>query len=208
MLYTSYSRNGPLVSLATTKDFRQFTKFGSILPPENKDAGLFPRRIDGKWLMIHRPVTTFPLGIHMWISSSDDLLHWGDHKFLMAARRGAYWDAGKIGLGPPPMETPEGWLIMYHGVKETPAGCLYRLGLALLDLENPMKIVRRCDPWVMTPTASYERNGDVGYVIFSCGWVNINGESRLYYGAADTSVCLATASLADVLSFINNSPQQ
>ena len=134
--YTAYSRRGPLVSLAVTKDFRTVRRLGPVMPPEDKDAALFPGRFDGRWAMIHRPS---PLrgGAHMWISFSPDLRHWGDHTLLLEARDGAWWDAGKIGLGPPPLETPEGWLVMYHGVHLTSDGPIYRMGLVLLDLDDP-----------------------------------------------------------------------
>ena len=103
--YTAYSRRGPLVGLATTRDFRSVRRLGPVMPPEDKDAALFPRRFDGRWAMIHRPS---PLrgGAHMWLSYSPDLRHWGDHKLLLEARDGAWWDAGKIGLGPPPSRRP------------------------------------------------------------------------------------------------------
>ena len=125
--YTSYSRGGPGVSLALTKDFRTFERFGVIMPPDDKDSALLPRRIDGCWALIHRPMTT--LGSHMWISYSPDLRYWGRHRLMLEARRGAWWDANKIGLSPPPIETSRGWLVFYHGVRHTPSGCLYRIGL-------------------------------------------------------------------------------
>ena len=128
--YTSYSRGGPGVSLALTKDFRSFERYGVIMPPDDKDSALLPRRIDGYWALIHRPMT--PLGAHMWISYSPDLRHWGRHRLMLEARRGAWWDANKIGLSPPPIETSRGWLVLYHGVRHTPSGCLYRLGLGAL----------------------------------------------------------------------------
>jgi len=148
--YTAYSRRGPLVSLAMTRDFRSVRRLGPVMPPEDKDAALFPRRFDGRWAMIHRPS---PLrgNAHMWISFSPDLRHWGDHSLLLEARDGAWWDAGKIGLGPPPLETPEGWLLMYHGVHATAVGPIYRAGLALLDLENPRVVVGRTDEWIFGP---------------------------------------------------------
>jgi predicted GH43/DUF377 family glycosyl hydrolase len=105
--YTSFARGGPGVSLALTKDFRSFERYGVIMPPEDKDAALLPRRIGGFWAMIHRPVTT--LGAHMWISYSPDLRHWGSHKVMLEARRGGWWDANKIGLCSPPIETAKGW---------------------------------------------------------------------------------------------------
>ena len=125
--YTSYSRGGPGVSLALTKDFRSFERYGVIMPPDDKDSALLPRRINGYWALIHRPMTT--LGAHMWISYSPDLRYWGRHRLMLEARRGAWWDANKIGLSPPPIETSRGWLVFYHGVRHTPSGCLYRLGL-------------------------------------------------------------------------------
>jgi predicted GH43/DUF377 family glycosyl hydrolase len=124
------------------------------------------------------------------------------------ARRGAWWDANKIGLSPPPLETPEGWLILYHGVRTTAGGCLYRLGLALLDLEDPGRVLRRSDEWVFAPEMPYERVGDVNGVVFPCGWIldEPSGEIRLYYGGADTCMALATAQLADVLDYLRTCP--
>ncbi|HYL40207.1 MAG TPA: hypothetical protein VET90_02765 [Candidatus Binatus sp.] len=206
--YTAYSRRGPLVSLATTRDFRTVRRLGPVMPPEDKDAALFPRRFGGRWAMIHRPS---PLrgGAHMWLSYSPDLRHWGDHKLLLEARDGAWWDAGKIGIGPPPLETPDGWLIMYHGVKSTSDGPIYRVGLALLDLEDPGTVVRHLDAWVFAPEAPYEITGDVGRVVFPCGWIHDEATDRLtlYYGAADTVVGLATARFSAVMAAINGSPR-
>jgi predicted GH43/DUF377 family glycosyl hydrolase len=205
--YTAYSSAGPLVSLAYTKDFRTFERLGPVMPPEDKDAALFPVRFKERWAMLHRPVATFAnTGAHIWISFSPDLKHWGDHRVLIPARRGAWWDANKIGLSPPPLRTPDGWLILYHGVRMTAAGCLYRLGLALLDLEDPTRVLRRTTDWVFGPREPYELGGDVPGVVFPCGWVVEDDEIRLYYGAADTSVALATANLSDVLEFVKASP--
>ncbi|MFQ5413095.1 MAG: glycosidase, partial [Phycisphaerae bacterium] len=133
--YTCYARRGPGVSLALTKDFVTFERIGNVMPAENKDATLLPRRLNGRWAMIHRPVPRSGEA-HIWISFSPDLIHWGHHTLLMEARRGSWWDANKIGLSPPLIETEDGWLMIYHGSKQTPAGCLYRIGLALLDLED------------------------------------------------------------------------
>lgn len=203
--YTSYSTSGPLVSLALTTDFRTFERKGSIMPPDDKDAALLPRRFDGRWALIHRPIANYPYGrANIWISFSPDLKHWGDHTLMLEARRGAWWDANKIGLSPPAIETKEGWLIIYHGVRTTPAGCLYRLGLALFDLEDPRILIKRGDEWVFGPLEPYERLGDVGDVVFPCG-VTQNpetGELRLYYGAADTSIALAIADINEVLEWL------
>jgi predicted GH43/DUF377 family glycosyl hydrolase len=206
--YTAYSRRGPIVSLAMSRDFRTVRRLGPVMPPEDKDAALFPRRFDGRWAMIHRPS---PLrgGAHMWLSFSPDLRHWGDHTLLLEARDGAWWDAGKIGLGPPPLETPEGWLVLYHGVHATSDGPIYRAGLALLDLEDPRTVLRRTDEWVFGPIAPYEVTGDVGRVVFPCGWVVDETTDRLhvYYGAADSVVALASAPLGEVLARIRAAPE-
>ncbi len=205
--YTAYSRRGPLVSLATTRDFRSVHRLGPVMPPEDKDAALFPRRFGGRWAMIHRPSPLRP-GAHMWISFSPDLLHWGDHTMFLEARDGAWWDAGKVGLGPPPLETPEGWLLMYHGVHATAGGPIYRAGLALLDLENPRLVVGRTDEWIFGPSAAYEVEGDVGHVVFPCGWVlDPAGEVvSVYYGAGDSVVGVASAHLEDLLACVRPGP--
>jgi predicted GH43/DUF377 family glycosyl hydrolase len=207
IVYTAYSRRGPLVSLAMSRDFRTVHRLGPAMPPEDKDAALFPRRFDGRWAMIHRPS---PLrgGAHMWISYSPDLRHWGDHKLMLEARDGAWWDAGKIGLGPPPIETAEGWLVMYHGVHSTSDGPIYRVGLALLDLEDPSSVLHQTDEWVFGPAAPYEITGDVGRVVFPNGWVHDvpNDQLFLYYGAADSVVGVATARFSDVLAHVCEAP--
>ncbi len=201
--YTAYSRAGPAVSLAVTEDFRTFERMGLAQPPEDKDAALFPRRFRGRWAMIHRPVSGSQSG-HMWLSFSPDLKHWGGYELVLEARRGAWWDTGKIGLSPPPIETSEGWLIIYHGVRHTASGAIYRVGLALLDLEDPTRCLLRADEWVFGPRAPYEMVGDVGDVVFPCGaTVADDGDTlRLYYGAADTVVALATGSLSGILAWL------
>ncbi|MCA1959420.1 MAG: glycosidase [Desulfomonile sp.] len=201
--YTAYSEAGPLVSLAITEDFVDFRRLGPVMPPEDKDAALFPAKFSGRYAMLHRPVSAFAgVGKHIWISFSPDLKHWGDHRVLIRARRGAWWDANKIGVSPPPLETPHGWLILYHGVRETPGGCIYRLGLALLDREDPTKVIKRSDQWVFGPQEPYETNGDVGNVVFPCGWILNGNELLMYYGAADTCIALASAQLTDLLDFL------
>lgn len=205
--YTSYSTSGPLVSMAFTSDFRTFERRGAIMPPEDKDAALFPRRFGGRWALLHRPMANFPrVKGNIWLSYSPDLKHWGDHCVVLEARQGSWWDANKIGLAPPPIETEDGWLIIYHGVRDTPAGCLYRLGLALLELEVPCRAVWRGDEWVFGPHEPYERTGDVGDVVFPCGVIHdkSSDELRLYYGAADTSIGLATAKLGELIDWIKS----
>lgn len=205
--YTAYSPAGPLVSLASTTDFRTFTRLGPVMPPEDKDAALFPVRFGNRWAMLHRPVATVAsTGAHIWISFSPDLKHWGDHHVLIPARLGGWWDARKIGLSPPPLETPQGWLVLYHGVRHTAGGCLYRLGLALLDRSDPTQVLRRSQEWVFGPAEPYELEGDVPGVVFPCGWIVEGDDVRLYYGAADTSIALATAKLSELLDFVTSCP--
>ena len=203
--YTAFSVGGPLVSLATTTDFKTFTRLGPVMSPEDKDAALFPVRFGGRWAMIHRPMpAASTASAHMWISWSPDLKHWGDHRILLRARRGAWWDANKIGLSPPPLRTDEGWLILYHGVRNTASGAIYRLGLALLDLEAPERVIYRSDEWVFEPEPDYERFGDVDKVVFPCGWVEVDGEVRIYYGAADSRIAAASAKVADLLDWLKH----
>lgn len=204
IVYTAYSHEGPAVALAFTPDFRVFERYGVVMQPEDKDAALLPHRIGGNWALIHRPVSS-PRA-HMWISYSPDLLHWGSHKLMMEARRGAWWDANKIGLSPPPIETAHGWLVIYHGVKHTAAGCIYRLGLALFDLNTPERCLKRGNEWVFGPTEAYEQHGDVGNVVFPCGYtIGADGDTlHLYYGAADTSIGLATGSLRALLDWLEH----
>jgi predicted GH43/DUF377 family glycosyl hydrolase len=208
IVYTAYSKGGPLVSLATTRDFVSFERLGAVMTPEDKDAALFPVRFKGRWAMLHRPVSGFTnVGAHIWLSFSPDMKHWGDHQILIPARRGGWWDANKIGLSPPPLQTEKGWLILYHGVRTTGSGCIYRLGLALLDLEDPTRVLARSDEWVLSPEESYEVVGDVDKVVFPCGWVTEGDELRLYYGAADKCIALATASVSELLDWLSQHKQ-
>jgi predicted GH43/DUF377 family glycosyl hydrolase len=200
--YTAFTRSGPGVALASTEDFKTFSRYGLVMQPDDKDAALFPRRINGDFALVHRPTTD--TGAHVWLSMSPDLKNWGSHKLMLSARKGAWWDANKIGLSPPLIETKEGWLMIYHGVRHTPAGCLYRLGLALFELEHPEHCLLRGDSWVFGPQAPYEREGDVGNVAFPCGaTLDPDGDTvRLYYGAADTSIALATGSVKRLLGWL------
>jgi len=205
IVYTSFSKSGPLVSIATTEDFVRFKRLGIIMSPEDKDASIFPKLFNGLWALLHRPTPSHrEMGAHIWISFSPDLTYWGNNNILIPARKGSWWDAHRIGLGPPPIETSEGWLIIYHGVRDTAAGSLYRLGLALLDLEDPNIVIRRCDEWVFGPKELYERIGDVPDVTFPCGVIVRGDDLIMYYGAADTTICVAIASLNEVLDFILN----
>ena len=201
--YTAFGRGGPGVALALTKDFRNFERLGLVMQPDDKDAAILPRKIDGNYALLHRPIADS--GAHIWISYSPDLTNWGGHKLVLQARRGAWWDANKVGLSPPLIETPRGWLMIYHGVRQTASGALYRLGLALLDLHHPEQVLRRGDMWVFGPEAPYECLGDVGNVAFPCGYtVGADGDTiNMYYGAADTSIALATGSITQILGWLD-----
>jgi predicted GH43/DUF377 family glycosyl hydrolase len=208
VVYTAFSRDGPGVSLALTEDFHNFERFGVIMAPEDKDAALLPRRIRGQWALIHRPVSA-PRA-HMWVSFSPDLRHWGSHKLMLVARKGAWWDANKIGLSPPPIETAAGWLVIYHGVRQTAAGSIYRLGLALFDSDAPERCLNRGNEWIFGPQEVYEQRGDVDNVVFPCGYtIAPDGDTiNLYYGAADTSIAMASGSLGAVLEWLEQNGDQ
>ena len=207
--YTAYSRRGPLVSLAMTRDFREVRRLGPVMPPEDKDAALFPRRIDGRWAIIHRP-TPLAGPAHIWLAFSPDLRHWGDHALLLEARDGAWWDAGKIGLGPPPIETPDGWLILYHGVRSTASGrSIGGAGAPGPRGSAPGPPIERMSGCSGRKSPS-EQTGDVGGVVFPCGWIHdpITDELRIYYGAADSAIALATATLlSDLVAYVRSCPR-
>ena len=203
IVYCAYSPQGPQVAMALTEDFKTVNRQGTMLPPPNKDAALFPKRFNGRWALIHRPVTSTTSDI--WISFSPDLRHWGDHQPIIQAHSGSWWDAGKIGLCTPPLATPEGWLITYHGVRNTCFGSIYRVGAALLDLDDPTRVISRSHEWLLGPNEAAARTGDVGNVVFPCGWVADGDQLRMYYGLADTSVGLATASIKALLQSLGRS---
>jgi beta-1,2-mannobiose phosphorylase / 1,2-beta-oligomannan phosphorylase len=206
---TAYGPAGPAVFLAATEDFRSVERYGIIRQPEDKNAALLPYRIDGRWVLFHRPQTHFG-GAHgaILLSRSDDLISWSAPEQVLEPRAGAWWDSLRIGLGPPPLRTEHGWLLLYHGVKETVAGGIYRVGLALIDLHEPTRVLHRLPSWALAPVAPYERSGDVPNVVFPCGLIHdpATGEVRLYYGAADSSICLATARLGDLLDAVLSAP--
>ena len=201
--YVAYSIEGPGVSLATTTDFKHFDRLGDVMPPENKDAVILPNRVHNRWAMIHRPVTKF--GNHIWLSYSPDLIHWGGHVLILPARRGGWWDSDRIGMASPPIETEQGWLMIYHGVRNTASGKIYRLGLALFDKENPDQCILRGDPWMFGPQEKYELDGEVKSVVFPCGHtIGDDGDTiNLYYGVCDNQIALATGSIKTLLEWLH-----
>lgn len=195
----------PDISLIATKDFANFKRLGRQLIPPNKDACLFPKIFNGRYALINRPVVDGRADI--WVSFSKDLEFWGKDRVLIPIGHRS-WDADRVGLGPQPIETPEGWLIIYHGVRNTASGAVYRVGLTLLDLET-LKMVRRSKEWIFAPVEPYERFGNVGDVVFPCGAVvdEKTNELLIYYGAADSVVGLAIADLGEVLAYLKTCPE-
>jgi predicted GH43/DUF377 family glycosyl hydrolase len=192
MLYTAYSRHGTRVSLASSTNLIAWRRHGVVLPREdNKDAALFSRRIGGRYAMLHRRPPD------IWIAFSSDLLHWTDHQIIMRPEQA--WEANKIGAAGPPVRTDRGWLLFYHGVDE---GWAYRLGVALLDGEDPTHVVARQGEPILEPEDPWEQKGDVPHVVFSCGAVEWEDSYNLYYGAADSVICLATVSQTEALDFV------
>ncbi len=188
----AFSERGNYVGLASTKDFHTFERHGVVLPEfEDKDAVIFPEQVKGKYVMFHRIVPD------IWIAYSEDLVHWYGHKKVMYPRPGC-WDSVKIGAGPPPVKTDEGWLLFYHGVDKART---YRMGVALFDLDAPEKLISRPLEYVLEPREEWEREGDIPHVVFACGVVERDGDFLLYYGGGDKVVGVARAPVKEVVEF-------
>jgi predicted GH43/DUF377 family glycosyl hydrolase len=199
---------GPHVALASTRDFRTVDVIGSAVPPDDKDASLLARHVDGEFVLLHRPYAPNTGRADVWLSRSVDLRSWSAPEPVMRAREGQAWDSWRVGMGPPPIETPAGWLGVYHGVKRLAHGPIYRVGLVLLDLQRPERVLRRSREWVLAPTEPYERVGNAPNVVFPTG-ITLNpdtDELRLYYGAADTAVAMASARLSELMDYILRCP--
>jgi predicted GH43/DUF377 family glycosyl hydrolase len=205
--YTAFGPQGPAVALATTRDFTSVQRLGVVRPPEDGNAALLPRRVGGDFVLFHRPVSVIGGRPGVWLSRSTDLRGWAAPEPVFGARPG-WWDSARVGIGPPPIETPEGWLVIYHGVRATAAGGLCRVGLLLLDLDNPTVVRARAAEWLLGPTEPYERTGNVPGVVFPSGLTHQPGtdELRLYYGAANTCVAMATTRLTAVLTHLLTQP--
>lgn len=193
MTYTAYSLKGIRVSLASTKNFIQWERHGVVLPDmENKDAVLFPEKVNGRYVMLHRPMDP-PRSI--WIAYSDDLLRWSDFKKVMTPIEGR-WDSVGIGSASPPVRTEKGWLLIYHGIDEE---SVYRLGVALLDLDDPSRLIGRYPHPILEPEEDYELRGEVREVVFGCGICEVGDKYFIYYGAADRVICGAIADKRELL---------
>ena len=197
IMYTAVSRYGYRIALARTDDFESFERVGLVSRPGNKDGVLFPEKINGLYARLDRPIGNDVGSI--WVSYSPDLVHWGRSEVVISPRP-RFWDAFRIGASVPPIKTERGWLEIYHGLKMTSGGPIYRAGTIMLDLENPAKVVGRCLSPILSPREDYERIGDVGNVVFACSAiVERDGEVKLYYGAADTSICAATCHIDELI---------
>lgn len=188
------------VSIMKTNDFESFEHVGLPFVPENRNGVLFPRKINGKFMMLNRPSSGNDGD--MFISQSKDMIYWGEHQMVM--ERGGGWGWLKIGPGPAPIEIDEGWLIIFHGVRQTCSGSIYCAGGAILNRDEPWKVIHRGVRFLLSPTEDYERIGDVFNVVFPTSIIHdeISGKLDLYYGCADTRIGLAHANIRDVVKFI------
>lgn len=192
--YTAVSPNGAATALIMTKDFQNYERKGIIFLPENKDVTIFPEKINGKFYAFNRPVPKAIGTPDIWLSESEDLVHWGKHQHFCGVSE-CGWENGRIGGGAPPVRTEKGWLKIYHAADSNDRYCL---GAFLLDLENPAKIIAKSETPLLEPEAPYECQGFFGQVVFSCGCILEKDLLKLYYGASDDSVCLAEITLADI----------
>jgi predicted GH43/DUF377 family glycosyl hydrolase len=196
IMYTVVGRHGHEIALAKTDDFHHYERMAIVSEPGNKDGVLFPEKINGLYARLDRPIGG---GVgSVWVSYSPDLINWGRSEFVFAPRS-RFWDCYRIGASAPPILTDKGWLEIYHGVKMTSAGPIYRIGAIMLDKDNPAKVLGRGVAPLLSPREDYERIGDVGNVVFACGAiVEDDGEVKVYYGAADTSICVAFGTLDEI----------
>lgn len=195
LTYTQVSQRGVGVGLMSTTDWIIYDRIGMIFPPHNKDCCLFPEKINGRYMALHRPSGVDIGGNFIWAASSPDLIYWGQHSCLLQTRPD-HWDSARVGAGASPIKTEFGWLEIYHGAD---VNHTYSLGAILLDLSNPRKILYRSDLPIMQPTEDYEKNGFFGNVIFTNGHIVQGDELTLYYGASDEVICGAKFLISEIL---------
>ncbi len=196
--YVAYSSMGPAVGIARTEDFVRAERVCLLGMTNDKDCVLFPRRFSGRWAILHRPDAGG--SEHIWSAYSPDMIHWGEPHCIIFAGDGPAWDGVKVGAGPPPILTDDGWLAIFHGVKAYGGRLIYRVGAALLDTDTPHKVIARSAGAIFQAEAPYELSGIVPNVVFPTGTILRGDELWMYYGAADTHICLAIAGLADIMS--------
>ena len=198
--YTAVSRHGIATALASTTDFKTFTRHGVIFPPNNRDVTIFPETIGGRFVAHHRPMPSMIGDVAIWSASSHDMLAWGNHLHVASARAGM-WDDSKIGGGAVPFRVTwngiDAWLAAYHGV--TASAGAYSLGALLLAIDDPSRVIARSREPILAPEASYEREGFYGGVVFTCGLIAEGDRVRVYYGAADGVTAVADLSLNEIL---------
>ena len=196
--------HGPTIGVGYTHDFETFHQLENAVLPFNRNGVLFPRKIGGSFAMLNRPSDGghTPFG-DIFYSESPDLVHWGRHRHVMAPIP-LTWQSTKIGAGPTPIETDEAWLVVYHGVLTSCNGFVYSMGAALLDLDEPWKVLARGRDYLLSPQVTYEQVGDVPNVVFPCAALVDPDADRvsIYYGGADTVVCLAHGHLSEILDFV------
>ncbi len=200
--------HGPTIGVAYTMDFKTFYQIENAYLPFNRNGVLFPRSIRGKYAMLNRPSDNghTPFG-DIFYSESPDMTHWGCHRHVMAPKDG--WQSTKIGAGPLPIETSEGWLLIYHGVLTSCNGFVYSMGAALLDIEQPWRVLYRTAPYLMSPQTPYECVGDTPNVVFPCAALtdSATGRIAIYYGAADTVTGLAFAHIDELVEFTKSNSE-
>jgi len=196
--YSAYSKHGARIGLIRTRDFKSIERVSIITQADSRNLVIFPEKFHGRYARLDRPHSRInPWSI--WISYSKDLIHWGDSKVVMKPAM-YHWDEMKIGPGATPIKTSKGWLSIYHGVFQTMDGSVYRLGVALHDLEDPSAILGVADEWILQPEAQWEVTGYVHNVVFSCGAVPENdGSVKIYWAGADTVMCVGTASIGELV---------
>jgi predicted GH43/DUF377 family glycosyl hydrolase len=204
--YSAYSRHGVRIGLAKTGDFEKIERFALITEADYRNVVIFPGKFNGLYARLDRPHSEIsPWSI--WISYSPDLRYWGDARVIM--KPAAYhWDQMKIGPGAPPFKTGQGWLNIYHGVFPTMSGSVYRLGAALHDLTDPARVIGVSDHWILQPEEPYEISGYVHNVVFTCGAVpEEDGTVKIYWGGADTVMCVGTAQIHDLVKLCLENPR-
>lgn len=205
--YSAYSRHGVRIGLAKTKDFKTVERFSLITEADYRNVVIFPEKFNGLYARLDRPHSEIsPWAI--WISYSPDLKYWGESKLIMNPLT-YHWDEMKIGPGAPPIKTTRGWLNIYHGVFPTMDGSVYRLGVALHDLDDPSVVIAVGDEWILQPEEVYEITGYVHNVVFTCGAVpEEDGSIKIYWGGADKVMCVGTASMDDLVDHCLNNPRK
>lgn len=202
---------GASIGLGKTRDFKTFVRMPNPLMPFNRNGVLFPRKVNGKYMLLSRPSDSghTPFG-DIFISESPDLIHWGKHRFVMGKGGLGWWQGVKIGAGPVPIETTEGWLMFYHGVSTTCNGFVYSYGAVILDLDDPAKVLYRTRDYLLTPEKPYETTGFVPNVAFPCANLHDadTGRIAIYYGAADTYTAVAFAQVDELIDYIKNNSEE